>query len=452
MKKKILILLLWLILWQLLAVGIGRPLVLPGPLDVCISLRDMLWEAAFWRSIAGSACHIGAGFLAGCAAAGLVACGCRLIPLLEEFLSPFMAFLKAVPVAAFIVLLLMWTGSGYLSVPVSALMVFPVVFQGIMGGFSDVPEQMEQMGEIYRLRARDRYNLVRRLPLRVHVGSALKVSAGLAWKAGVAAEVIGVTAASIGEQLYMSKIQLEMARVFAWALVIIVLSLLFEKLLSRLCRLLFRPQRVRLPGSRREKRSGKTTPRLILLEEVCKSYGQNRIFDAFSLQLPAGSRTVITGASGRGKTTLLRLIMGVEQPDAGRICFGEGEVTFAPVWQEDRLCEDMSAAGQLPATSEADREEIVAALKEILPEQAIGRPVSELSGGMRRRVSVARAVLSGHDILLLDEPFAGLDDENAVIVRDFLFRHQNGRTMVIVTHRPELFADGAADCFVELSR
>ena len=167
------------------------------------------------------------------------------------------------------------------------------------------------------------------------------------------------------------------------------------------------------------------------IRELTKKYGDIVALSPCTAAFPAGQTTVIMGASGCGKTTLLRLILGLETPDGGEIT--DRPATMAAVFQEDRLCEDFSAAANLRLVVGKDPR-ISTHLEELGLTACAHQPVRELSGGMRRRVAIARAVLFPADAVLLDEPFKGLDETTRLGVMEYVKRHTAGKTVLLVTH------------------
>lgn len=172
---------------------------------------------------------------------------------------------------------------------------------------------------------------------------------------------------------------------------------------------------------------------MVRLEKVCKSFEGKTVLRDFSAEFAEGCWCLMA-PSGAGKTTLLRLIGGLETPDAGRVEAPEG-ARFGVVFQEDRLCQGFSPIQNLRLVCPRERAERL--LAEILPLDCLGQPVRELSGGMRRRVAVARAMAAESDILLMDEPFTGLDPETRKTVMEFVLRHRQGRLLVAATHQEE---------------
>ena len=182
----------------------------------------------------------------------------------------------------------------------------------------------------------------------------------------------------------------------------------------------------------REKEAGKN---MIRVDNVSKSYGDKLVLNDVSCEFEDGKIYCIMGESGVGKTTLIRLIMGLEKPDEGYISSSK---QFAAAFQEDRLLEDRDAVDNvmfvLKNGGSKSREQTEQYLSELLPEDRLHIRVDSLSGGMRRRVAVARAMLSDRNTIILDEPFTGLDDETKKTVINFIKKWQTNRTLIVVTH------------------
>lgn len=165
---------------------------------------------------------------------------------------------------------------------------------------------------------------------------------------------------------------------------------------------------------------------------LCKSYGEKAVLNNFSAHFDAGEISALMGPSGCGKTTLFRILLGIEKADAGEV---RGLGRAVAVFQEDRLSEPLSAIknvclGRRGATPD-EAKALLSALG--LAEDA-EKPVKELSGGMRRRVSIARALIADADTVLLDEPFSALDEETKASVMRFTQKALEGKTVVLITH------------------
>lgn len=172
-------------------------------------------------------------------------------------------------------------------------------------------------------------------------------------------------------------------------------------------------------------------------EHLTKAYGGQTVLRDLSLTFQPGERCCIMAPSGGGKTTLFRLLAGLERPDSGRL-LGFDRARVAMVFQEDRLCSHLSPVTNATLVQEKpDRGAICRALEEILPADCLTQPVRELSGGMKRRAAIARALLAPSDVILMDEPFTGLDEENRERVIRFVLERREGRLLLFTTHRQE---------------
>lgn len=168
---------------------------------------------------------------------------------------------------------------------------------------------------------------------------------------------------------------------------------------------------------------------MIALKNIEKSFGEKHVLSGVSLALPTGEVTALMGASGSGKTTLFRILLGLEVPDAGELVGLEG-LRISAVFQEDRLLDRLTAVGNIRFVGGTNAEELLAELS-LLEET---KAVRSFSGGMKRRVALARALSVPFDLLLLDEPFRGLDENARQAAAESVLRHSRGKTVLLITH------------------
>lgn len=155
-------------------------------------------------------------------------------PLADTLLRPYVTTVQSVPVASFIVIALLWLSSRRLSIFISFLMVFPILYTNVVQGIRSADGDLLEMAQVFRVPWRRRLRYIYLPALRPYLTAGCRVGLGLCWKAGVAAEVIGVTAESLGGKLYDAKVYLAIADLFAWTAVIVFISAGFEKLFLRL--------------------------------------------------------------------------------------------------------------------------------------------------------------------------------------------------------------------------
>lgn len=224
------IILFWLLVWQAGAYLIHNDIILVGPLEAAKALFGLLPDSDFWLSIAYSFGKISLGFLGGFSAGILLGSGAYRYPLIREFLEPVMTLMKSIPVASFVILALIWAGSDKLAVLIAFLVVLPMIYVNTLAGLTSTDPKLLEMAAVFRIPAWKKIRFIYLPALIPYLISGCRIALGMSWKSGVAAEVIGLPTHSIGEHLYMSKIYLETASLFAWTFVIIVVSALFEKL------------------------------------------------------------------------------------------------------------------------------------------------------------------------------------------------------------------------------
>lgn len=226
--------LLALCVWQLAAVLADNRLLLVGPVQVAGRLWVLVRTSAFWSAVGFTFSRITLGFLlAFCLALALASLSARF-SLAEILIHPYMAAVKTVPVASFIVIALLWLSGRRLSVFISFLMVLPVLYSNLLQGIRAADEKLLEMARVFRMGRFSRIRCIYLPALEPYCLSACRSALGLCWKAGVAAEVIGVCTGSVGGMLYDAKVYLEIGDLFAWTMVIVLLSASFEWVFARL--------------------------------------------------------------------------------------------------------------------------------------------------------------------------------------------------------------------------
>lgn len=228
------ILFFWLLLWQTAAMAIRNPILLVGPADVLASLLGWLKTSGFWQTLLFSFSRILTGFFCAAAAGTLLGTAAVSVPVIREFLAPLMLLAKSVPVASFVILALIWAGAANLSIFISFLVSLPLFYTATRTGLQSADRKLLELCHVFRVSRLKRIRTVYLPALLPHLLSSADSALGLAVKSGVAAEVIGVPDHSIGEQLYMAKIYLSTADLFAWTFIIILSAWLLEHLLHRL--------------------------------------------------------------------------------------------------------------------------------------------------------------------------------------------------------------------------
>lgn len=226
----------WLLLWQLASMAVGLPLLLPSPLAVLLRLGQLCTGADFWLTVASSLLRILLGFLLGVLFGTALAGLCWRFRLIDALARPLLGVLKSTPVASFIILALVWVKTTWLATVISFIMVLPLIYANVREGIDSADRQLLEMAQVFRLSRRKTFRYCYLPAILPFFLSAISSALGFAWKSGIAAEVLGRPARAIGSQIYDSKIHLETPDLFAWTLVVILLSVLLERLAVRFVR------------------------------------------------------------------------------------------------------------------------------------------------------------------------------------------------------------------------
>lgn len=237
-KKKIItaaaVALFWIIVWGLAAHIVGQELILPSPKAVLNALIRLAGEGSFWRAAAGSLLRILGGFAAGTAVGTILAVLTVRFGVLDALFTPVIRIVRATPVASFIILALLWIGKVRVPGFIAALMVTPVVCAAVQTAIRQTDPELLEMAKVYRFSVGKKLRLIYVPSVMPTWITACVTASGLAWKSGIAAEVLCQPTDTIGTNLHNSRVYLETAELFAWTAVVIVLSYIIEVLFVRL--------------------------------------------------------------------------------------------------------------------------------------------------------------------------------------------------------------------------
>ena len=219
-----------LLLWQITAILVNQRVLLVGPVEVARVLARQAVRPDFWGTIWFSLLRIFLGFFLALSAGTLLASLSYRFNAFKVLIRPYLSLIKSTPVASVIILILIFLSSRNLSIIISFLIVLPVIYSNILEGLSHTDSKLLEMADVFSAGLYKRIRYIYLPQLRPYLISSCTASIGMAWKSGTAAEVIGIPKGSIGERLYEAKIYLSSGELFAWTAVIILLSIIVEKL------------------------------------------------------------------------------------------------------------------------------------------------------------------------------------------------------------------------------
>lgn len=229
-----------LLVWQTAAVAVDQSILLVSPIDVALRMTTIWQVEGFASSIWFSFYHIAGGFLLALVSGILLAALSGRFKWVETALWPFMITVKTVPVASFVVICLIWLSAQNLSVFISFLIVLPVVYGNVLQGIKSEDGKMLEVAEVFRMPVLRRILYIHMPQLKPFILSACATALGMSWKAGIAAEIIGTPDGSIGKQLYYAKIYLDTDDLLCWTVIIVIVSVAFEKLFMLALRAAYR--------------------------------------------------------------------------------------------------------------------------------------------------------------------------------------------------------------------
>jgi NitT/TauT family transport system permease protein len=220
----------WIVTWQVASMVVNTEMLFASPFAVIKVLSKLLWKQDFWTSIANSFIKIVIGFILAMILGIILAVISYCSRLFREIISPFIKVIKAIPVASFIILALLWIRSENLSILISFFMVIPIVYTNVLQGLTSTDRKLLEMATVFRLNKLKKVRYIYIPAVLPYFISAISVGLGFCWKSGIAAEIIGLPKNSIGENLYYAKLYLMTDELFAWTIVIILISIFFEKI------------------------------------------------------------------------------------------------------------------------------------------------------------------------------------------------------------------------------
>ena len=220
----------WIAVWQGVSLAVGSEILVASPARTFGALLSLLREGAFYRAVLGSLMRICAGFALALALGIALGALSFVVGWVRALLHPVVSVVKATPVASFVILALIWISSKNLSIFISFLMVFPIMYENMLAGLESADAKLLEMGQVFHLSRMARIRAIYLPAAYPFLLSAARLSLGMCWKSGIAAEVIGQPRQSIGAELNQAKLFFNTPDLFAWTVTIIVVSVAFERL------------------------------------------------------------------------------------------------------------------------------------------------------------------------------------------------------------------------------
>lgn len=415
--------------WQLLSWQMAQPQLIPSFPDLIRALLRLVYTPGFLVSIGTTCLRACVGLLLSLAAASITAFLLNRSEAIRFLFMPWLSLLRSVPVISFILLALIFLNPEMIPLLIAFLTMYPLLTENLLKGLMNRRDSWKMLARQFHLNAWNRLFQINYPQLRPYLFSGLASAVGFGWRAIIMGEVLSQCVDGIGKRMKEAQVFIDVPELIAWTLVAIVLSWLTDKLISRLSD--WQPS-VRYRHSAVELQAVSLKPNDICLTDVSYSYGVHHM----NIILKTGKIYALSAPSGQGKTTLLQLLNGTLRPTGGEIT-GLPQQT-ANLFQEPTLLPQLTAKENIMlggaayydrAILEQQSLRLLAAFQ--LEKQAEMYPAA-LSYGQQQRVALARALMFPAGLLLLDEPFNGLDVELRQLVARFLVEWQQEKQATVV--------------------
>lgn len=227
-SRKLSILLFWMLIWELCSLFVNKPILLPSPIEVLKILFLLMLKASFWKSVFSSILRVIFGLFLSIGIGILIGIIAGLNKFIEELLEPLTVGIKSTPVMSIVILALVWFKSSYVAVFTTILVCFPIIYTNVLQGIKSVDMQLIQMANVYNVKTKYIIRDIYLPSIKSFIISGVLMCLGLGWKVSVTSEVLSMPKYSIGLNLLNSKSTLETAELFAWTIVVVLLSFIFE--------------------------------------------------------------------------------------------------------------------------------------------------------------------------------------------------------------------------------
>jgi len=428
-----------LILWQALSSWINYPQLIPSVKGLLLSVVHLFSLPTFYLSLGATLLRGLAGVVAAFALALPIGFLCGKKSFWFHYFNPLLSTLRSTPVIAFILLIILWLPTEAVAPAIALMTMFPVLCENIIKGVQSINPDYKKLSFVYRINRRTQIRYIYLPALKPFIESGSITAFGFGWKAIIMGEVLSKPFAGIGVEMRTAQMFINVPDLIAWTFIAILVSFTLTEILRKLLQD-NRPAAIAHGQAHvlRNQQNIKT----LKIKEITKRYESKTLFENMSYEIPAGSICLVTGASGKGKTTLLNIVASITKSEEGAI---EGaDVKKSYLFQNSTLLPWLTAKENILLTAPKDKTppQLAELCKALEIESLSDHYPNQLSGGQCQRVALARALASEPQLLLIDEPFTGLDKELADKVASLLVswvKTHHATTIVAIHEATDLF-------------
>jgi ABC-type nitrate/sulfonate/bicarbonate transport system ATPase subunit/ABC-type nitrate/sulfonate/bicarbonate transport system permease component len=439
-----------LIIWQIAATAYSNPAMFPGVTDLFSELWKMIINGNFYVALLFTIIRGLVGFLIAASLAGILASIALHHQAWKLFIHPWVVTIRSVPVISLVLIALIWLAPPNLPAFIAFFTMFPILYQHILSGLEHTDPKLVEMAKVFRKNAIERLFHIFWPSARKHIYAGASTALGFGWRAVIIGEVLASPVFGIGTSMKKAQAYINMPELLAWTLIAVIISFGFEHLIQGMAGKNIK-SKVRVTEKRTEKFSHLRETEIISIENLKLKFNDKTIFNNFSFTFAKNRLYLLKSASGKGKTTLLKLLAGIQKPDSGTINRdNKAIVSFA--FQDYRLLPWLNLYENIafvqphyPEINKQEHEKIMQIISMMELSDNLNQLPAELSGGQQQRAVLARALSVNCHLLLLDEPLNGLEKElkQKVVKTTEILTEENQPIIVWATHDdPEQWFQG----------
>ena len=413
------------ILWQLVYIWIGFPGVFPSLNDLIYQLLNLFLDQNFFQTVIPTLLRGIIGFFISFILAFFFATISTFSKFWKAYFQPFIIITRSVPVISIVLLAILWFLPPNLPIFIAFFTMFPVLYQNILTGLEQTDFKMIEMAQVFGKTPIKRFISIYLPSAKSIIFDGTSTAMGFGWRAVIIGEVLAQPLHGIGTSMKQAQAFINVSELIAWTVIAVGVSYLFEGIIKMIRKFEYRIKFI--PLNEFKLITNIQIPKLkkINVDNINKRFNNKNVFESFSIDFDNQIVSCIKGPSGRGKTTLLRLLAKLEEPNIGKVQYKNcNRVAYS--FQDVRLLPWLTVAenityGISKHITIQEKRVLVGylLLKMELVEHANKFP-DQLSGGQQQRVGLARALAARSEILLLDEPLTGLNNALKVRIIEFI--------------------------------
>ncbi|SHE59397.1 NitT/TauT family transport system permease protein [Marinitoga hydrogenitolerans DSM 16785] len=448
-KNTILGLLLIIFTWWIIAFFTNNQLLIPFPQNVFKEMGKLFLDYSFYTDLLNTVSKIIIGFFISLLIGIPIGFISGLSQRFFEIFRPFLMIIQSSPVVSYIAISMLWFGIGfYTPIFVAFMVIFPVIVLNISEGIKSTDKKLLEMAKVYNIRKKDIFLKIYFPSIIPFLKSTLNMISGSLWKSIVVGEFLAGDK-GLGVSLSFSKIALNTDRVFAYTILLAIFGMLSEKFLKKLSKNKKKKKEIKNIKVVHINKNNNKNLHDIIIKGLNKKFGNDVILSGFDIIFKKSKINVLLGESGIGKTTILNILSGILKKESGEIIV-EGKIGY--VFQDDRLIPWLNVYENIVFVNDEINLEIIEKyLKSFnLEKEILSKYPDELSGGMKKRINLLRAIAYNPDIILMDEAFSSIDVSNKYkIIKELInIQKEEKFTVIMVTHDPFEVANFGENVFI----